>query len=147
MKCTLFLNKGFSFLETSELLLLTEEDTIRRNYSIYTGQGLEHLQSYNYAKPLHYLSALELTKLELHLSEKMYLHSKHIKRYIEKTDGVIYTVEGVRALLKRLNFVYKKTKHLPGNGDLEKQYAFEKSYYKLKSTLNKEDEIYFLELF
>lgn len=140
----MFLNKGFSFVEASELLLL-DEDTIRRNYTIYMEQGLERLQNYNYTQPLSYLSAAELAKLELHLSQKMYVHSKHIKQYIEKTYRVIYTVEGVRALLKRLNFVYKKTKHLPGNGDLEKQYAFEKSYRKLKSELGKADEIYFMD--
>lgn len=138
----LLLNKGFSFIEVSELLLL-DEDTIRRNYTIYKEEGLVNLTSYNYSSPLSYLSPAELIELEAHLESSMYLHAKDIKHYIEKTYGVAYTVEGVRALLARLNFVYKRTKHLPGKGDLEKQYAFEKTYYKLKSELKKGDEIYF----
>ena len=79
---------------------MLDDDTIRRNYQIYTEQGLEGLESYNYSKPLSYLSSVELEKLEAHLTFKMYLHSKHIKHYIETMYGVVYTVEGVRALLK-----------------------------------------------
>jgi len=103
----LLLNKGFSFAEVSDILLL-DDDTIRRNYTTYTEQGLNGLESYDYSKPLSYLSPLELKALDAHLTKTMYLHSKNIKHYIETTYGVIYTVEGVRLLLKRLNFVYKK---------------------------------------
>lgn len=144
LKCVLLLNKGFSFLEIAELLLL-DEDTIRRNYSVYYSEGLAGLQGYNYSTPLSYLSSLELNELEQHLICNTYLYSKDIKHYIQKTYGVVYTVEGIRVLLKRLNFVYKKTKHLPGKGDLEKQYAFEKTYNQLKSGLSNEDEIYFMD--
>lgn len=140
----MFLNKGFSFSQASELLLL-DEDTIRKNYTIYIECGVDGLLSYNYSKPLSYLSSEELAELEIHLSENMYLYSKNIKQYIELKYGVIYTLEGVRALLVRLDFVYKKTKHLPGKGDLKKQKQFVKEYYKLKANKAKEDEIYFMD--
>ena len=41
--------------------------------------------------------------------------------------------------------IYKKTKHLPGKGDLQKQYAFVKVYNQLKSNLGKHDEVYFMD--
>lgn len=131
-------------MEVSDLLLL-DEDTIRNNYNVFSEQGIDGLLSYNYVKPMSYLSTDELKKLEAHLTETMYLYSKNIKQYIELKYGVIYTLEGTRALLERLNFVYKKTKHLPGKGDLKKQELFVKEYLKLKANKGKADEIYFMD--
>lgn len=144
LKTILFLNKGFSYEQVSELLLL-DDNTVRNNYQLYIEQGISILLTYNYVKPLSYLSEAELEKLDKHLQNKMYVHSKDIRHYIEKTYGVTYTVEGVRALLARLNYVYKKTKHLPGKGDLAKQKEFEKQYRKLKASKAEEDKIYFMD--
>lgn len=144
LKTILFLNRGFSYDQISDLLLL-DENTVRNNYALYIGQGLSAILAYNYVKPLSYLSEDELEKLDRHLQNKMYLHSKDIRHYIEITYGVTYTLEGVRALLERLNYVYKKTKHLPGKGDLEKQKAFENQYRKLKANKAMVDKIYFMD--
>ena len=144
LKTILYLNKGFSYEQIGELLFL-EDNTIRNHYERYVTEGLEGLLKYDYVKPLSYLSDLELKELDTHLQSNKYLHSKSIRYYIEKTYGVLYTVEGIRSLLHRLNFVYKKTKHLPGKGDLEKQKAFENQYYKLKANKGKHDEIYFMD--
>lgn len=144
LKTILYLNKGFSFAEVSELLLL-DDTTIRTNYQIFIDQGEDGLLQYNYTGALSYLSSAELVELELHLQNKMYRSSKEIKKYIEQKYEVTYTVEGTRCLLSRLDFVYKKTKHLPGKGDLQKQKDFVKSYRKLKRSKGVEDEIYFMD--
>jgi transposase len=144
LKTILILNKGFSFLEVSELLLL-DENTIRGTYELYITQGLQSVLSFNYVSGLSYLSTSEIAELEKHLEAKMYFHSKDIRHYIEKKYGVVYTVEGVRGLLKRLNFVYKKTKHIPGKGDLEKQKSFVNQYRELKAHKSKCDKIYFMD--
>lgn len=144
LKTILYLSKGLSYGQISELLFL-EDNTIRNHYERYVSEGVEGLLKYDYVKPLCYLSASALKKLDAHLQNTMYLHSKDIRHYIEKTFNVSYTLEGVRALLVRLNFVYKKTKHLPGKGDLEKQKAFESQYRSLKASKGKKDEIYFMD--
>lgn len=144
IKTILHLNDGEDYQTISAWLLLNDS-ALRDYYKRYQAGGLEDLLSDNYTGGLSYLSAPELKKLEEHLTSTMYLHSKDIKQYIEKKHGVVFTLEGTRILLKRLNFVYKKTKHLPGKGDLEKQYSFEKDYYKLKSELGTKDEIYFMD--
>ena len=144
LKTILSLNKGYSYEQISDLLLL-DDNTIRNNYEIFVEQGLLGLLKYNYVKPLSYLSQEELQSLDTHLQRKMYLHSKEIRHYIETKYGITYTLEGIRALLGRLNFVYKKTKHLPGKGDLEKQKAFVKKYRRLKAKKAKEDKIYFMD--
>ena len=106
---------------------------------------MDGLLKYNYSAPLSYLSVDEQDELETYLEANMYLYSKDIKMHIEQKYGVTYTLEGTRALLKRLNFVYKKTKHLPGKGDLQKQKDFVKEYRKLKAGKESEDEIYFMD--
>ena len=146
LKTILILNKGFSFSQLSELLLL-DENTIRGTYELYVTDGLQSILNFNYVSGLSYLSTSEVAELDKHLEQSMYLYSKDICSYIKKKYGVTYTAEGVRGLLKRLNFVYKKTKHLPGKGDLEKQKAFEKQYRSLKASKSKNDKIYFMDLF
>lgn len=144
LKTILALNKGYSYEQVSDLLLI-DENTVRNNYQLFVEHGLSGILTYNYVKPLSYLSEEELQKLDSHLQRKMYVYSKDIRHFIEKTYSVTYTLEGVRALLARLNYVYKKTKHLPGKGDLEKQKAFEREYRRLKARKGKEDKIYFMD--
>ncbi len=144
IKTILHLNDGEDYQTISAWLLLNDS-ALRDYYNRYQTGGIDALMSDNYKGGLSYLSPDELKTLEAHLLEKMYLHSKGIQQYILDIYKVKYTPEGTRLLLKRLGFVYKKTKHLPGNGDLEKQYAFEKAYRELKSDLGKHDEIYFMD--
>lgn len=125
--------------------MFLEDNTIRAHYECYVLEGIDGLLKYDYVKPLCYLELTNLDKLDKHLQSNMYMHSKDIRLYIEKTFKVTYTLEGVRALLKQLNFVYKKTKHLPGKGDLEKQKALEYHYYSLKASEGKQDDIYFMD--
>lgn len=144
IKTILNLNDGYSFTEISKFLLL-DDDTLRSYYDIYIRDGLDGLQSFNYVKGLSYLSSKEIEKLDMHLQEKMYPTSKKIANYIEQKYGIKYTVEGVRGLLHKLNFVFKKTKHLPGKGNLKKQKAFVVKYNKMKASKGKDDEIYFMD--
>lgn len=144
IKTILNLNEGYSFSEISKLLLL-DDDTLRSYFDIYIREGLDGLLHLKYVSGLSYLSSKEIEKLDLHLQEKMYPTSKEIAHYIEQKYGVKYTVEGVRWLLHKLNFVFKKTKHLPGKGKLKKQKAFVVKYYEMKASKAKEDEIYFMD--
>lgn len=144
IKTILSLNDGYSFHQISKILLL-DDDTIRSHYDIYYREGLDGLLRFNYESGMSYLSSIELNELEAHLHDKMYHTSKEIRNYIEQKYRVTYTLEGTRGLLARLNFVYKKTKHLPGKGDLQKQKNFVAKYRKLKADKEVEDEIYFMD--
>lgn len=144
IKTILHLSEGEDYKTIAKWLLL-DDSTIRDYFNRYQSGGLEALLNDDYAGSLSYLDSTQLKELEEHLRENMYLYSKDIKHYIEKKYDVIYTLEGVRALLERLDFVYKKTKHLPGKGDLKKQRQFVKEYHKLKKNKAKEDEIYFID--
>lgn len=48
-------------------------------------------------------------------------------------------------LLRRIGFVYKKTKLVPGKADAEKQRAFVVQYQEFKASKVPEDPIYFMD--
>ena len=144
LKVILCLNKGLSYAQTADLLLL-DDNTARTAYELYKTQGIEALTQFNYCAPKGYLSEDEEKSLSAHLEKHLYAYSKDIQHYIQNTYQVKYTVEGVRKLLDRLGFVYKRTKHLPGKGDVQKQQEFIKTYRELKKQKGKEDEIYFMD--
>lgn len=144
IKTILNLNDGYSFNEISKFLLL-DDDTLRNYFDIYIREGVDGLMHLKYVSGLSYLSSKEIEKLDLHLQKEMYPTAKEVAHYIDKKYGVKYTVEGVRWLLHKLNFVFKKTKHLPGKGSLKKQKAWVVKYNEMKASKGKKDEMYFMD--
>lgn len=144
IKTILHLDDGQSY-ETISKWLLLDDSALRDYYQRYVSGGIDALLQDNYTGGLSFLSNKEQEKLSEHLEKTMYKFSKDIAHYINSTYSVNYTAEGVRLLLKRLGFVYKKTKHLPGKGDLAKQKAFERFYKKHKLRSGKHDGTYFVD--
>jgi transposase len=140
----LLLDAGKTFSEISSFLFL-DDDTLRSTYCIFEKDGTEGLYQYNYSPGLSYLSSKEIKRLDKHLQTKLYSTSKEIVNYIELKYGVKYTAEGVRNLLHRQNFVFKKTKHIPGKGDLLEQKKFVRKYRKIKRSISNDDSIYFMD--
>jgi len=144
IKTILCLNMGDSYEETAKRLLL-DDSTLRNYYSEYMEGGMEKLLSDDYSGGTSRLSCERLHQLDKHLQENTYTSSKEIKAYIEKTFGIVYTTEGIKKILERLNFVYKKPKHIPGKADIEKQKQFLADLEKLRREKQAEDKIYFLD--
>jgi len=72
-----------------------------------------------------------------------YLTSNAIRDYIKKTYRVEYSASGVKDLLQRLDFVFKKPKQVPGKLDPAEQKAFLAKYRRLRNNKGKNDPIYF----
>lgn len=144
IKTILLLDKGLSYESIAEVLLL-DDSTLRRYYDIYVEKGIEGLFQYNYTGGLSYLSDVELIELDEHLQATTYQRAKEIVCYIDKQYGVKYTVEGVRWLLHSMNFVFKKTKHIPGKGDVGAQKEFVEKYNEIKAGKGSSDSIYFVD--
>ncbi len=142
IKTILLLDKGLSYEDIAEVLFL-DDSTLRRYYDTYLAKGIEGLLLCNYVGGLSYLSIDEQQSLDGHLAENLYQTAKEVAHHIESEYKVVYSVEGVRDLLGRLGFVFKKTKHLPGKGDVAQQKDFVEQYTEIKATKGKEDEIYF----
>lgn len=144
IKAVLMLSRGKTYKEVAEDLLL-DDDTIRNYEALYETGGLEGLLENNYQGGSSRLSCEQLQALDKHLQQHTYISSKEIKSHIEKEFGIVYTTEGVKAILYRLNYSYKKPKHIPGKADKAKQEVFLKEYESLKAKKQAEDKIYFMD--
>jgi hypothetical protein len=89
------------------------------------------------------LTVTQQEYLAQHLDENTYLNSNTIRCHIAKTYDVKYTPSGVKDLLHRLGFVYKKPKHVPGKLDPAKQSAFLDEYAKLRKNTGENEPVYF----
>ena len=63
------------------------------------------------------LSKVQQRKLAQHLEETLYQTVSSIREHIQVTYNVTYSLSGLRHLLRRLDFVYKKPKAIPGKAD------------------------------
>ncbi len=99
----------------------------------------------NYHGGISKLTDTQEKELLKELENKVYTSAKEVCAYVEATFQVSYTPEGMVHLLHRLGFVYKKTKHVPGKADVQKQEEFIKQYEEIKENMGKTDKIYFLD--
>ena len=142
VKAIVLLGSGWSVVEVAEALLI-DEVTVRNWLSKYRQGGETALLSFHYQGKESLLSIEQQQELVNYLDENIFLDSNAILRYIGKTYGVMYSPTGVKELLHRLGFVYKKPKHVPGKVDPEKQAAFIAAYEKLRKNQGKNDPVYF----
>lgn len=144
IKTILMLDKGLSYAQVAELLLLTDM-TIRRYEKEYKEAGVDGLLECHYHGSTGFLTFTEEEELTTQLKKHTYQTVKEVVWYVGKQYHKTYSIEGMTNLLHRLGFVYKKTKVIPGKVNKEKQEIFKQSYYNLKQTKQPEDKIYFVD--
>ena len=144
IKAILLLNKGLSYEEVAELLLI-DEGTVRRWYKIFRIEGIKTLLKDKYIGGTSKLSPTAQLELTAHLGNHVYLTAKEICSYVEATYNITYTTKGMTSLLHQLGFSYKKPKHVPGKANLKAQEEFIEKYYQLKATKSPNDRIYFMD--
>jgi transposase len=145
IKAVVLLGTGWTVAATAEALLL-DEDTVRGYGQKYQHGGIATLLTMCYQGSQPKLDCNHLEALDQHLQEKTYTRVQDIVAYVENTFGISYTVQGMTDLLKRLDYVYKKPKQLPGkHPDIETQREFVEHYEKLKQRKGEEDQIYFMD--
>ncbi len=144
IKAILLLNRGFSYKETAEILLI-DDATVRRWHNTFLAKGIKILLKDNYRGGECKLGPDELSGLSFHLDQKIYLTAKEICAHVKKEYGVDYTPKGMTSLLHTLGFAYKKPKHVSGKANRQAQEAFIEKYNDLKKGKAPEDRIYFMD--
>lgn len=123
LKAIYLLSRGKSRKEIAEVLML-DEDTIDNYRKRYQQGGISELLKDDYQGSAPMLSAAEIVELTNYLEANTYLTVETIADYVERTYQVKYSLSGLRQLLHRLDFVYKKAKTVPGKANREKQEAY-----------------------
>lgn len=128
-------------MQIAEVLLLSG-DAIRQHIQDY--QETRNLKPAS-GGSLEKLTEEESGSLSTHLEKHTYLYTKDMLSYINSGYGKEYTVSGLRKWLKRHDFTYKKPALLPGKADRGKQESWIKEYYELKSRLQADEAICFMD--
>jgi len=139
IKAVLLHDKGWSFQQIAEALLLSE-DAIRNHIKEYKSQQKLKPEG---GGSVEKLSAAQSKELEQHLLEYTYLHVASIVAHVEIKYGHQYSIPGMTDWLKRHGFSYKKPKLVPGKADKERQQEWIDTYEKFKIELPDDETICF----
>ena len=79
------------------------------------------------------------------LENEIYLTTSAVIEYVGKEFNQSYSVSGMRDLLKRLGYSYKKPKLVPGNPDIEAQQEFAQYYEDFMQKKSADTEVLFID--
>jgi transposase len=138
----LLLDEGYTFDEIGRILGI-DGSTVERYERDFSKFPLEEFLRAKYVGKSPALSQEQLVQLELQLNEYLYLSIAEIRHYVFYTFGVEYKKEGIRDLLKRMGFRYKKTRTVPAKADPIAQEDWVKKFDEDLSQLPDNVEVYF----
>ena len=139
IKAVLLRDKGWTWMQISDALLLSEE-TLRLH--------LKEFQASKKLKPKNGGSEEKLTSKQSqqlidHLQTHTYLYVKDIAVYVESMWNISYSISGMTDWLHRNRFSYKKPSLVPGKANLKAQEAWISSYNELRQNLAEDETICF----
>ena len=123
IKCILHLDDGWTYERISEALFL-DESTIGRYKSTYLNGGIEELIRLDYKGRFTHLSKAQQADLKEYLLCNHHSSAASVADYVQKKWQIKYTDRGMRSLLNRLDFRYKKPEQIPAKINLEAQQKF-----------------------
>jgi len=140
----ILLNKGYSYPEIEEALLL-DERTVRRYKETYLKKGIGELLENKYKGGQPKLSKAQEKELYTHLDENIFSTASEVCEFVKSKFGIEYKSESMVKTLHRLGFVYKKTKIVPSKADKKKQEEFVKTYKELRKNQKPTEKVYFMD--
>lgn len=144
IKAIYLLGNSWKVSDICEALLL-DDNTIYRYYEIYKEHGLTSLIKNNYQGKDIQLTEYEQDSLDSFLQTIYCRTTKQAIEYVKREFDVKYSVSGMNALLKRLDFTYRKPRVVPGKADQEEQKKFIKKYRKIRKHMQSEDSLFFMD--
>lgn len=103
------------------------DDYLRSDYRAYQGK----------------LTSQQCALLAAELRHQLYRTATEVVAYIKERFDLAYTPTGIVPLLKRLGFVYKKTRAFSSKADAERQRAFLEEFDALVESSDAADSFYF----
>lgn len=140
----LLLDDGYSFEEVAAILRL-DKSTVRRHEKAYQVSGLKQYLKNPFSGGTCKLEFEQIALLERYLDDQLCQSTDEVIDYVESQWSISYTRAGMSALLRRLGFVYKKPRIIPGKVDPALQQAFIEYYFQIKKSMGCNDRIYFLD--
>lgn len=138
----LMLDQGFPAPAIAAALGI-DDSTVYRYQKRYEEEGLDNYLATFYKAYTGRLSACELKALSSLLDESLYISCQEIGQLIASRFDKAFSLSGIRYLLKRLGFTYKKTRSVPSKADPASQQEFLETFFQLLKGLKSNEVIYF----
>ena len=119
--------------------------TVHRYIKTFEREGIDGLVEFNYKGRQQRLTPQQIDQLEKELDEYLYVSTEEIQSYILSEWGIEYTRSGVRDLLHRMNYVYKKTKIVPGKANAAAQEQFIIDIGEVLEGMTDEEAVFYLD--
>ena len=123
---------------------MLDEETLRSYVKKYQEGGFQRLLRVEFKGSEPQLSIAQLELLCDALDTQIFLTTQSIIDYLEKKFGIVYSQSGMRDLLHRLDYVYKKPKLVPGNPDIDAQEIFVQQYEEFMENKPENIEVLFI---
>jgi transposase len=140
----IMLSEGYEMSDIKSCLGISIS-SIKRYKKYYKDSGIEGLEKCYFVGKQCELTDEEIKILKSELDDQLYISSQEIADLIFKNFDKKYSLSGVRKLIKRLGYVYKKTKLVPGKSDLVAQEQMVKELSKLNEELTESEALYFVD--
>jgi len=127
INAVILLGTGWTLKKVKEALLIDEE-TLRSYVSKYQMSGVQGVLSTNHKGSQSSLKDADIDILKNELESNIHLTTSSVIEYVSRNFKASYSVSGMRDLLHRIGYEYKKPKLVPGNPDIEAQEIFAEQY-------------------
>jgi transposase len=144
IKAIYSLAMGHSISQVVSILMIDEE-TLRTYKKLYEQGGIPLLLKKHNKGSMCRLSDVEVEYLKNELNENIYLTTQSVIHFVKLKFDVLYTQSGMRDLLHRIGYEYKKPKLVPGNPDIEAQEVFAQQYEDFMMSKPADTEVLFLD--
>lgn len=144
INAVILLGKGRTAADVADALLI-DPQTARTYFKRYKKGGVDELLRMNYVGSEAMLDAVQLAELDAHLQQHLYLTAESVAHWVKERWGVCYAPSGMAAVLRRLGYVYKKPKLVPGKANADAQREFLEDYENAKKNSDEGDVILFMD--
>lgn len=142
INAVILLGTGWKLKDVKEALLLDDE-TLRSYIKKYQSGGIKGLLETHYFGRQAKLTQKQSKILCVELDTHIYLTTSAIIHYVKNTFWIEYTPSGMRDLLHRLGYSFKKPKLVPGNPDRVAQEDFVHYYDEFMENKRPDVEVLF----
>jgi len=144
INAVILLGTGWKLKDVRKALLLDDE-TLRNYVNRYRKDGVKELLATKYAGSKPNLSEAQIRLLSGELERTIHLDTKSVINFCKNEFNVEYSQSGMRDLLHRLGYEYKKPTLVPGNPDQEAQELFTEQYEEFMQKKADDVEVLFLD--
>lgn len=118
---------------------------VHRYLQIYEHKGVEGLVEFKYQGRECELFAEQVGILKSELDKNLYTSTEQIQLFIKDQWDIQYSRSGIRDLLHRIGYVYKKTKIIPGKADGQAQEQFITDLQEVLDGMTDEESLFYLD--